>query len=72
MTDRRAALPDLSPIAWFKASASGSSNACVEVARLPRTLGTGIRDSKHRTSGTLTVPPNTWSAFVAGVRSGHL
>ncbi|MEU1755109.1 DUF397 domain-containing protein [Micromonospora matsumotoense] len=52
---------------WHKSIRSGSNGGdCVEVAdNLPgRVL---VRDSKDRTSGTLTFGPTAWSAFVLQV-----
>jgi len=48
---------------WRKSSYSGGGNTqCVEVAPLPQEIG--VRDSKNRTAGHLTVPRTAWSAFI--------
>ena len=52
-------------IEWRKSSYSGGGNTqCVEVA--PMAEGVGVRDSKSRESGHLTVPRTAWQAFVRG------
>ncbi|MFG2817725.1 DUF397 domain-containing protein [Streptomyces sp. NPDC048410] len=59
---------NLSTLNWFKSSYSGGTdgNSCVEVARAPLTIH--IRDSKHPTGPRLTLPQNTWTAFLTGIR----
>ncbi|MER7403352.1 DUF397 domain-containing protein [Streptomyces sp. NPDC000070] len=53
--------------AWRKSSYSGTSGGeCVEVADLGAP-GVGVRDSKHREAGVLTVSPEAYAAFVAHV-----
>jgi hypothetical protein len=55
---------DLSNAVWHKSSQSGN---CVEVARnLPGLVA--VRDSKNPDAGKLVVPPETWRAFIQGVR----
>ncbi|QWF77735.1 DUF397 domain-containing protein [Amycolatopsis sp. CA-230715] len=47
---------------WRKSSYSGNQGDCVEVA-----IGAdevGVRDTKNRAAGNLTVAPAAWSAFV--------
>lgn len=52
---------------WRKSSYSGGSSAnCVEIGHGPRAIG--VRDSKQRDAGILTVSPAVWAAFVGGVR----
>ncbi|MFI7576415.1 DUF397 domain-containing protein [Micromonospora sp. NPDC049497] len=46
---------------WRKSSHSGDEGACVEVARLPRTVG--VRDSKDPAGPVLLFPPDAWAAF---------
>ncbi|RSS71194.1 DUF397 domain-containing protein [Streptomyces sp. WAC06273] len=57
----------LADLAWFKSSYSDTSNPsdCVEVAIAPATIH--VRDSKRPDGPRLTVPPASWTAFVAGV-----
>ncbi|CAL9294282.1 DUF397 domain-containing protein [Streptomyces enissocaesilis] len=57
----------LADLAWFKSSYSDTSNPsdCVEVAITPATIH--VRDSKRPDGPRLTVPPASWTAFVAGV-----
>lgn len=52
---------------WRKSTASGDSNACVEVAQHGPV---GIRDTKDRPSGHLAVSADAWQAFVANVKTG--
>ncbi|MGW2704440.1 DUF397 domain-containing protein [Streptomyces sp. NPDC001340] len=56
-------------LAWFKSSYSGGNdgNSCVEVAIAPRTIH--VRDSKNTAGPQLTLAPESWSLFVAGVRT---
>ncbi|MFI0236232.1 DUF397 domain-containing protein [Streptomyces sp. NPDC016845] len=53
---------------WRKSSYSGGGdgNNCVEVAALPTHVG--IRDSKARGRGPLTVPRVAFTTFVEGLR----
>ncbi|MFD9890580.1 DUF397 domain-containing protein [Amycolatopsis sp. NPDC059027] len=53
-------------VAWFKSSHSGSQGGCVEVAVAPGIVG--VRDTKDRQGGTLTVPAAAWSAFLKAQR----
>ncbi|MET8821718.1 DUF397 domain-containing protein [Streptomyces rochei] len=57
----------LADLTWFKSSYSDTSNPsdCVEVAITPATIH--VRDSKRPDGPCLTVPPASWTAFVAGV-----
>ncbi|WFE23031.1 DUF397 domain-containing protein [Solwaraspora sp. WMMD937] len=58
--------------AWRTASRSNSNGGeCVEVAdNLPGQVL--VRDSKNRTSGTLTFTPTAWSTFITQVSTaGH-
>ncbi len=59
---------DLSRAEWRKSSYSGQSGNCVEVARnLPALVA--IRDSKSPDGPHLLVSPETWRAFLAGLRA---
>jgi hypothetical protein len=53
------------PRSWRKASRSTNTDNCVEVA-LHETVG--VRDTKDRDGGELTVPGAAWRAFTATVR----
>ncbi|MEV0646128.1 DUF397 domain-containing protein [Phytomonospora sp. NPDC050363] len=52
---------------WRKASYSNNNTACVEVGHGVDTVG--IRDTKHRAGGTLTVSTAEWAGFLAALRS---
>lgn len=59
--------------AWRKSSRSGSGgNAgnCVEAGQLTDGTGIAVRDTKHRTGATFTFTPDTWSGFVANLKTG--
>ena len=49
---------------WRKSSRSGNSGQCVEVAGLSGN-GIGIRDTKNREGGHLTVSAEEWRGFLA-------
>lgn len=46
-------------------STNGSASNCVEVG--PADVVVGIRDTKNRAGGQLTVSRTTWAAFVRGI-----
>jgi hypothetical protein len=50
---------------WRKSSYSGAQSECVEV-KLDRSVG--IRDTKAREQGQLTVTPAVWAAAVSALR----
>lgn len=53
-------------VTWRKSTySSDQGGACVEVAPSPEYVG--IRDTKNRGLGHLTVSPRTWRAFVAAI-----
>ncbi|MCW5252391.1 MULTISPECIES: DUF397 domain-containing protein [unclassified Streptomyces] len=54
---------------WFKSSHSGGAGGdCIEVATAPAAVH--VRDSKTPAHGTLTVRPDTWTAFLGLTRQG--
>ena len=61
---------DLSHAIWRKATASGNSGNCVEVAQnLPGIVV--VRDSKDPAGPALAFSPVDWAAFTSGVRAGQ-
>jgi hypothetical protein len=57
---------------WRKASKSAVNGDCVEVGTTSAGRAAGIRDSKSPERGHLDVNPETFGAFLAGVKSGRL
>lgn len=55
---------------WRKATASGASGNCVEVAPLSDG-GMAVRDSKNPENSVLKFTPGEWSAFLDGVQKGE-
>jgi hypothetical protein len=51
---------------WRKASYSGNSGNCVEVADATRVVL--VRDTKDREGGTLAVPADVWQAFTTKLK----
>lgn len=52
---------------WKKSTYSaGNGGNCVEVAATPYAIG--VRDTKNRTQGHLTVSPDAWRAFITDIR----
>ena len=59
--------------AWRKSSRSGNSGNggnCVEAGALTNGTGIAVRDTKDRDGATFTFTPDTWSDFVAELKSG--
>ncbi|OLT13993.1 hypothetical protein BJF79_19360 [Actinomadura sp. CNU-125] len=54
---------------WRKSTRSSGNGECVEVSVL--TANIGVRDSKAPDAGYLALAPDTWAAFVTGVRDGR-
>ena len=52
---------------WRTSSRSDDQGQCVEVAVTPNRVG--IRDTKNRNAGHLTVTAAQWSAFIAHVKA---
>ncbi|WP_344418026.1 DUF397 domain-containing protein [Amycolatopsis minnesotensis] len=50
---------------WRTSSHSGEQGDCVEV-KLDTIIG--VRDTKDRTGGDLTLRPSTWNAFLTRLR----
>ncbi|MEU7755504.1 DUF397 domain-containing protein [Micromonospora sp. NPDC049171] len=61
-------MTDLAGAIWRKSTRSGGSGGdCVEVAdNLPGVVG--VRDSKDPTGPALAFTPDTWAAFLGGVK----
>lgn len=55
---------------WRKSTRSGQSNNCFEVATNLSGV-VPVRDTKDRDGGTLMFSPESWTAFLAGVKSGE-
>ena len=56
---------------WRKSTRSnGQSGNCVEVGFAPGM--TGIRDTKDRSHGTLSVSADAWTAFLTNVKADKL
>ncbi|MDR7301786.1 DUF397 domain-containing protein [Haloactinomyces albus] len=53
---------------WRKPGRSQGSGNCVEVALTPQAVG--VRDTKNRAAGHVTVDAARWSAFLAHVKAG--
>jgi len=68
MSTYRALGPAHAP--WRTSTYSGNTGNCVQVAELAGGHR-AVRDSKHPAGPTLLVPPVGWTAFTAGLRSGH-
>ena len=61
---------ELNGAAWRKSTRSGQSGDCVEVATNLSGV-VPVRDTKDRDGGTLMFSPESWTAFLAGVKSGE-
>ncbi|GAA4979409.1 DUF397 domain-containing protein [Actinopolymorpha pittospori] len=54
---------------WRKASYSSSGGNCVEVGA--STTHIGVRDTKDRDGGMLTVSPAAWGSFLDSIKAGE-
>jgi hypothetical protein len=71
MPERGKQMTDLRAADFRKSTRSNSSNACVEVAKLPAGA-VALRDSKHGGAGPVFhFDKNEWEAFIGGVRLGE-
>lgn len=59
---------DLGNATWRKSSRSTSQSNCVEVAVASGAVG--VRDTKLREGGSLTVAPHAWTSFLTTHRTG--
>lgn len=56
---------------WTKSSRSGSSGNCVEYTTDTTDNMVAVRDSKDPDGGILEFSPDSWAAFIAGVKSSQ-
>lgn len=54
---------------WRKSTRSNPGGNCVEVGFTSDAATTGIRDTKDRSYGTLSVSAGAWTAFLANVKA---
>ncbi|MDV6011007.1 DUF397 domain-containing protein [Haloechinothrix sp. LS1_15] len=60
--------PGFTNATWITSSySSGNGGNCVEISLSRVNRAVGVRDSKDRDGGHLTVPASAWSAFLHGV-----
>jgi hypothetical protein len=60
---------ELDRAAWVKATASNTSQGCVEVAHLEH--WTVVRDSKNPDGPVHCFTPHEWACFLTGARAGE-
>lgn len=56
--------------AWFKATSSGGSGGCLEVAFLPDGR-VAIRDNENLASPPLVVTRHAWQCWIDGAKNGE-
>jgi hypothetical protein len=56
---------------WRKSSFSDADSNCVEVGESADRRIFGVRDTKNRDGGTLTITRTAWQDFLHGVRHGE-
>lgn len=61
---------DENRVAWRKSTYSAGDGNCVEVATIQE--GIGIRDTKNRAIGHLTVPAVAWQRFAHAVTAATM
>jgi hypothetical protein len=54
---------------WFTSSYSGGNTDCVEVATTAEQIG--VRDSKRRAAGHLTIPAPAWTHFLTALSADN-
>lgn len=59
----------LGDVAWRKASFSGTSGNCVEIARLPD--GFAVRNSRDPGGAALVFTRDEMAAFITGAKNGE-
>jgi hypothetical protein len=57
-------------VKWKSSRSGNGGNSCVELARLPHSIG--LRDSKNPAAGNLTLSPAGFADLVARVKRGEL
>ncbi|GAA2127975.1 DUF397 domain-containing protein [Streptomyces synnematoformans] len=62
--------PDLSKVAWRKASLSETANGCLEVALLDDGR-VAIRDNEAPDSPPFVVTAHVWACFLDGAKNGE-
>ncbi|MGW5644792.1 DUF397 domain-containing protein [Saccharopolyspora sp. NPDC003752] len=64
-------MDELDRVVWRKSSRSGGNGGnCVEVGFVPGSIG--VRDSKDRDGGRLTVSPAQWRAFLLALANDRI
>jgi Domain of unknown function (DUF397) len=61
---------ELAEAEWFKATASGGTGGCIEVAFLPHGQ-VGIRDNEDSDNPPFVVSRHVWACFLDGAQKGE-